>query len=98
MVPTAPLPLQRHAGGYYGRRAAEDRPGAVAAIASRMAERGIWFESIMQRRSAEPDRGYVPVVLITHATTETTIREALDAVEAGGTIAGKPQLIRIERR
>ncbi len=94
-------PMQRHEGGYYVRLSVKDRPGSIAAIATRMAADDISFESIMQRqpvaalRSAVP--GHVPVVLITHATSETTIRAALDAVEAGGTIAGKPQLIRIER-
>jgi homoserine dehydrogenase len=94
-------PMQRHEGGYYVRLSVKDRPGSIASIATRMAAADISFESIMQRqpaaalRSASP--GHVPVVLITHATSETTIREALDAVEAGGTIAGKPQLIRIER-
>ncbi len=94
----ARTPMQRHEGGYYVRLSVRDRPGSIAAIATRMAASGISFESIMQRqepRGASSD--FVAVVLITHATTETLIREALDAVEAGGTIAGKPQLIRIER-
>ncbi len=94
-------PMQRHEGGYYVRLSVRDRPGSIAAIATRMAAADISFESIMQRQPTQTqragERGYVPVVLITHATSETTIRSALDAVEAGGTIAGKPQLIRIER-
>jgi homoserine dehydrogenase len=102
LVPTAPLPLQRHAGGYYVRLAVEDRPGAVAAIASRMAERGISFESIMQRQpftksGDNPGRTPVPVVLITYATTEATIREAIEAIIRDGAVAGRPQSIRIER-
>lgn len=94
------IPMQRHEGGYYVRLAVRDRPGSIANIATRMAARTISFESIMQRQpvgGATPDSGFVPVVLITHATTETLIREALDDVEADGVIAGKPQLIRIER-
>lgn len=96
------IPVQRHEGGYYIRLSVHDRPGAVAAIASRMAEGGISLESIMQRRSLT-SKGYVapsgpvPVVLITYATTETTIREALAKVVADGTIAEAPQVIRIER-
>jgi homoserine dehydrogenase len=39
----------------------------------------------------------VPVVLITYATSEGTIRQALEAVLADGYIAEKPQVIRIER-
>ena len=100
----ARIPVQRHEGGYYIRLTVHDRPGAAAAIATRMAERHISLESIMQRRvppkkgaqapaAAEP----VPVVLITYATSEATIREALEAVVADGYIAGTPQVIRIER-
>jgi homoserine dehydrogenase len=39
----------------------------------------------------------VPVILITYATHEKTIRQALDAAIADGFLAEKPQLIRIER-
>jgi homoserine dehydrogenase len=91
-------PLQRHEGGYYIRLAARNRIGALAAIASRMAESGISLESIVQRRQAgEPDANVVPVVLMTYATTEATVREALAAIVADGHIAEKPQVIRIER-
>ncbi len=91
-------PMQRHEGGYYIRLAARNHIGAAAAIATRMAERGISLESIVQRRTAgEPDADVVPVVLMTYATTEATVREALAAIVADGHIAKKPQVIRIER-
>ena len=93
-------PMQRHEGGYYVRLSVRDKPGSIAAITTRMAAAEISFESIMQRqRPGHRGAGFdfVPVVLITHATTETTIRAALDEVEAGGIVSGKPQLIRIER-
>jgi len=105
LAPLQRAPIQMHEGGYYIRLSVFDRPGAAAAIASRMAERNISLESIMQRRrpgtkpSAKPSGqgDAVPVVLITYATHEKTIREAVDAVVADGYIAEKPQLIRIER-
>ena len=97
--------MQRHEGGYYIRLSVLDRPGAAASIATRMAERQISLESIVQRKpphkgEAAPrasEASAVPVVLITYATTETAIRAALDAVMADGHIAEPPQLIRIER-
>jgi homoserine dehydrogenase len=100
----ARIPVQRHEGGYYIRLTEHDRPGAAAGIATRMAERHISLESIMQRHTP-PKKGApvpvepqpVPVVLITYATSEATIREALEAVVADGYIAGPPQVIRIER-
>jgi homoserine dehydrogenase len=93
--------MQRHEGGYYIRFSAIDQPGTIAAIAKRMAERQISLESVMQKsdpqRTIEPG-GPVPVVLITYATTEQLVREALDAIVADGTVAEKPQVIRIERQ
>lgn len=97
-------PMQRHEGGYYVRLSVLDRPGAAAAIATRMAERQISLESIVQRRAglsnADPSGRSgipVPVVLTTYATTEAAIRSAMEAVLADGHIAGPPQVIRIER-
>jgi homoserine dehydrogenase len=92
-------PMQRHEGGYYVRLSVLDRPGAVASIATRMAERNISLESIVQRKAAGQGKvaAPVPVVLITYATSEESIRAALDAVFGDGHIAEKPQLIRIER-
>jgi homoserine dehydrogenase len=93
-------PMQMHEGGYYIRLSVFDRPGAAAAIATRMAERDISLESIVQRRppgaTAAPGSS-VPVVLITHATHEKSVRLALEAAVADGFLAEKPQLIRIER-
>ena len=94
-----------HAGAYYIRLSVHDRPGAFAAIAQRMADGGVSLESIVQRRpaaslpgmDARPEPGAaMPVVMITHETTEAAIRDALAAIETDGEISGRPQMIRIE--
>src|SRR3954468_5715992 len=97
-------PMQRHEGGYYIRLSVVDRPGTVAAIATRLAEQKISLESIVQRHRGahggeDPNTttGPVPVILITYATTEAAVRKALSAVQADGAIAEPPQLIRIEK-
>jgi homoserine dehydrogenase len=99
-------PIQRHAGGYYIRLAAVDRPGTAATIARRMADENISLESIMQRgRDHRPHGGEdpsradkpAPVALITYATTEDAVRRALSTIEKDGVLAEKPQLIRIEK-
>jgi homoserine dehydrogenase len=89
--------LQRHEGGYYVRLSVLDKPGSLAIIARHMAERAISLESIMQKRAGEDGSDYVSVVIVTHATTETSIREALAATLADGVVRDKPQVIRIER-
>ncbi len=105
LVASEKAPMQRHEGGYYIRMLAVDKPGTAARIATRLAEQQISIESIVQRHSGRPHGGDdpasaavpVPVILITYATTEDAVRTALDLVEQDGVIAGKPQLIRIEK-
>ncbi len=88
-------PMQRHEGGYYVRLTALDKRGVFAAIAGTMADHGISLESIIQKGS--PMQASVPVVLITHATTEHLIRGAVAAIAEKGVLDGPPQVIRIER-
>ena len=97
--------IRLHEGGYYIRLSVFDRPGAFAAIATRMAEHDISLESIVQRRRTKKPSatGHTvpvdpqPVIMITHETTEKAIREALDAITRDGHIADSPQMIRIEQ-
>ena len=93
------VPMQRHEGGYYVRLAVVERPGSVATISTRMAEQRISIEAIMQKGKAKgvTANEVVPVVLLTHATTETAIREALALAVADGAVRETPQVIRIER-
>ena len=93
------VPMQRHEGGYYVRLAVVDRPGAMGTIAARMGERMISLEAIMQKRAPKEAAavGVVPVVLMTHGTTEASIRDALAHAVEDGVVREKPQLIRIER-
>jgi homoserine dehydrogenase len=98
-------PMQRHEGGYYVRLTVRDRPGAAAGVATRMAEADISLESILQKRSeaaaTQDPHGRsgapVPLVLITYAATEASIRSALEKISGDGLIAEPPQVIRIER-
>jgi homoserine dehydrogenase len=90
-------PMRRHEGGYYIRMSARDIAGAFAKIATRMAEKRISLESIVQhgRRGAPGD--CVDVILITHATSEQLVREALEMIFGDGVIVSRAQVIRIER-
>ncbi len=93
------VPLQRHEGGYYVRLGVVDRPGAMGAIAARFGERMISLEAIMQKRATKESTaaGVVPVVLMTHGTTEASIRDALARTLDDGVVREAPQVIRIER-
>ncbi len=91
--------MKAHEGGYYVRLNVPDQSGIMAAISTRMAEHGISLESIMQRSPDARENGdvAVPVILITHKTTEADMRAALAAIQADGTVSEQPQMIRIER-
>ena len=91
--------MRAHEGGYYIRLSVEDRPGAFAAIARRMADHGISLQSIVQRRKAH-DAGpltHQPVIMITNETMELSVRRAMDDILADGHVNTPPQVIRIER-
>ncbi len=103
LVPYRRARMRAHEGGYYLRLIVRDRPGAFAAIARIMADADISLASIVQRnrppRSA-PSRDEtedLPVTIITHDTTESAVRSALERIEAEGQISEKPQMIRIEK-
>ena len=102
--------MRRHEGGYFIRLSVFDRPGAFATIARCMAEKNISLESIVQRRRAPrseaPEQSVEaprtaapqPVIMITYETTEADIQAALEAIGRENVIAGKPRMIRIERK
>jgi homoserine dehydrogenase len=97
--------MRTHEGGYYIRLSVYDRPGAIAAIAARMAEQNISLESVVQKREAPDLPGFgrpghegdpTPVVMITHRTREDLLRSALELIVKDGHVEGTPQTIRIE--
>ncbi len=100
LAPYRQATMRAHEGGYFIRLSLNDRAGAFASIASRMAEQGISLKSIVQhrpRREIDPvEAGAQPVILVTHKTTELAIASALKAIGTDGHLASRPQMIRIE--
>jgi homoserine dehydrogenase len=97
LLPHERAPMRSHAGGYFIRLTVVDKPGTMAAIATRMAEQNISLESIVQRPAKHAgDADQAPIILITHETTEQAIRNALEGVHADGRLVGDAQMIRIE--
>ena len=90
--------IQSHEGGYFIRLTVEDRTGVFASVATRMAENDISLESIVQRPKTHDDKAQrQTIILVTHATTENSVRKAIAAIETEGYLIGKAQVIRIER-
>ena len=90
--------MQSHEGGYFIRLTVQDRTGVFASVATRMAENHISLESIVQRskQHVSPSDSQT-IILVTHATTEDSIRKAVAAIKTEGYLVGEPQVIRIER-
>ncbi len=90
--------MRSHEGGYFIRLTVADRAGVFASVASRMAENNISLESIVQRASAPSHANdSKTIILVTHATTEESVRNAVTAIKAETYLVGEPQVIRIER-
>ncbi|AKI00521.1 homoserine dehydrogenase [Hoeflea sp. IMCC20628] len=90
--------IQSHEGGYFISLKVDDRAGVFASIATMMAKNDISLESIVQRaRPAGSEAAAQTVILVTHATTESKVRSAVDGIKTEGYLSGEPQVIRIER-
>ena len=99
-------PMQRHEGGYYvrlsvcrpsGRRRRHRDPHGRARDLARKHRPAALGRAARATPAGRSGESAVPVVLITYATGESAIRDALDAVSADGHVAEPPQVIRIER-
>ncbi|MEO1701902.1 MAG: homoserine dehydrogenase [Pseudomonadota bacterium] len=88
--------MRAHSGGYFIRMIVHDKPGVFADIATRMAQNEVSLESIVQRGAGNGD-GQKTIILITHETTESAIREVMRAMNTDGHLVSPPQVIRIER-
>ena len=104
-VPAAALKKYRnsspraHEGGFYVALDLHDKPGAVAAIATILADAKISIESIVQHGKADASapRATAQFILITHDTLEASLHKAMEKIEKDGHVAGPPRVIRIER-
>lgn len=83
---TAPAP-------YYLRMRLQDRPGALAKIATTLGEAGI---SIDRMRQYGHSSGTAPVLIVTHKTTRAALDVALVAMPATNALADAPVALRIE--
>jgi homoserine dehydrogenase len=88
------VPISAHIGCYYLRLMVVDRPGVIADVTAILRDMGVSLESMLQRGRSPGEA--VPVVLVTHETRESAMREALDRIGALPTVMEEPTLIRID--
>ena len=78
---------------YYLRMTLQDRPGALAQIATILGTSGISINRMRQYSHSEPE---APVLIVTHKTTSDALTEALAAMEDTEVVASSPVALRIE--
>ena len=77
---------------FYLRLCAQDKPGVLGHITTKLGEHDVSISSILQRKS-EGDSG-VPVIVITHRAHEKSLQAALQAIDPA--IARVESVLRVE--
>lgn len=79
---------------YYMRLELQDKPGALAKVATVLGDAGISIDRMRQYGQHSPES--VPVLVVTHKTTPEAIDFAIEALPRTGVLAGDPVELRIE--
>jgi homoserine dehydrogenase len=88
------VPIEAYSGAYYLRLMVLDRPGVIADVAGALRDSRVSLESMLQHGRAPGEA--VPIVLVTHETRESQMREAVDRIERLESVLERPSVIRIE--
>lgn len=78
---------------YYIRMSLLDRPGALAKIAAALGEFGVSIDRMRQRGH---DGSEATVLIVTHKTQRSALKEAISAMHKTGVLASEPVVLRIE--
>lgn len=78
---------------YYLHLTLEDKPGALAKIATVLGENGISIDRMRQTRHRDTN---APVLIVTHKTQRAALDSAIEAMRATGVMVNDPVALRIE--
>jgi len=78
---------------YYLRLQTEDSPGILSQISGVLGEHTISIASVMQK---EVNKGYVPLIIVTHEAVESNMLKCIEEIEKFNFIKEKAILIRVE--
>ncbi len=78
---------------YYIRLSLEDKPGALAKVATSLGNAGVSIDRMRQYRH---DDATAPVLIVTHKTAPSDLTSALDAMAQLDVVSGAPVALRIE--
>jgi homoserine dehydrogenase len=80
--------------GYFIRFEVADRPGVLAAVASKFGDHGVSIASVIQKRVCES--GDAEIVYVTHRAAEGAVRAALDDIQRLDVVTQVAAVIRVE--
>jgi homoserine dehydrogenase len=80
--------------GYFIRFAVADRPGVLAAVASKFGDHGVSIASVIQKRVCES--GDAEIVYVTHLAAEGAVRAALAEIAGLDVVTEVSSVIRVE--
>jgi homoserine dehydrogenase len=90
------LPMSAVRTSYYLRVAAVDRPGVLWRVAQILSEAGISIEALIQKEAPEGSET-ATMILLTSATIESRMSDAIAAIEALESTRGRVTRIRMEK-
>ncbi|MHC9234344.1 homoserine dehydrogenase [Pseudooceanicola sp. 502str34] len=79
---------------YYLRMMLQDKPGALAKVATALGSEGI---SIHRLRQYDHDNACAPVLIVTHKCLRNDLDRAIEAMQATGVVVSGPVTLRIEQ-
>ncbi len=90
------VPIDEVRARYYLRFTVVDRPGVLAQITTILGKNDISLSAVTQKE--HHPKNAVPVVALTHAAKEQSVRKALSEIDSSQVVKDKTVLIRIEER
>ena len=79
----------------YLRLQVKDQAGVIAAVTETLADVGVSIDSFLQK--PVEDAGVTPIVLTTHATSESALLTAVERIAALPAVLERPRMLRIAR-
>jgi homoserine dehydrogenase len=83
------------AGRYYLRFSVADQPSVLAEIAGALGKQNISIASVIQHEAEDESRAVVPLVIMTHNTTEGAVCRAIAAIERLSFLRGASVRMRV---
>ena len=94
--PVRACPISAGEAAFYLRLRVEDRPGVIADITAVLRDCGVSLRSMLQHPADSETAPHVPLVLVTHRTSEAAMQAAIAQIDALSVVTDTPVMIRIE--